>query len=54
MSKVSNDETVGSVNYTKPVSGPTVFNVSSSEEDRKTLAAYADTLIDFVLDYFKN
>jgi len=50
----SENETIGSINYTKPVSDPTVFNVSSSEKDRKTLAAYADTLIDFVLDYFKN
>lgn len=48
------EKSVGNINYTKLADNTITFNLGCSEEDRKTLAAYADTLIGFVLDYFKN
>ena len=47
-------ERVGDCYYTKYAEmGNVNFNVSSSEENREELIAYANTVIDSVLEYFK-
>lgn len=47
-------ERVGDCYYNKYAEmGNVNFNVSSSEDNREELIAYADTVIDSVLEYFK-
>ena len=47
-------ERVGDCYYNKYAEmGNVNFTVSSAEEDREELVAYADTVIDSVLEYFK-
>lgn len=53
VNKVSG-EAVGNCNYNKYAESETVqFGVNCPEENRDELTAYADTVIDYVLEYFK-
>lgn len=50
-----NGERVGDCHYSKYVeAGDVNFGVNCSEENRDNLIAYADTVVDSVLEYFKN
>lgn len=46
-------EHIGNLNYSKPVEGNMSLNYDVAEEYRDILAAYADTLIDSILEQFK-
>lgn len=53
VNKVSG-ETVGNCHYNKYAESESVqFSVNCSEENRDELTVYADTVIDYVLEYFK-
>jgi hypothetical protein len=48
------DKVIGHIYYFKPVSGNIQISYSCSEELRDEMTQKVDTIIDFVLDYFKN
>ena len=48
------DQSIGNIYYFKPASGNVQITYSCSEELRDEMSQKVDSIIDFVLDYFKN
>jgi hypothetical protein len=46
-------EMVGNISYTKPAQGNVSMHYDVAEDTRGEFAEYANTLVDYVLEYFK-
>ena len=53
VSLMADGEQIGNINYYKPAMGNINMNYEVAEKNRDAVTAYADTLVDSILEQFK-